>query len=51
MGLILGVYGIHSEAQVFAGSMAEVGSLAKDDLKAAIDVPSCAYGVSCYICM
>lgn len=38
MGLILGIYGIHNEAQIFAGSLVEVGNLAKDDLKAAIDV-------------
>ena len=41
MGLILGVYGIHNEAQVFAGALSEVGNLAKDDLKAAIDVLVC----------
>lgn len=40
LALILGAYSIREEAQIFAGSLTEAGTLNKDDLKTAVDVQS-----------
>lgn len=38
LAVILGVYSIDEESQLFAGALTEAGSLKKDDLRTAIDV-------------